>query len=254
MSLRRAPLLALVSLLACGADALVSTGTCNGAQTLAVGGSATGALGVDDCKSPEGESADLYQITLSAQTNFQMTLTPSGFEPWMMMYSGTATSTNPPLVLDMDGSSPLVAKAFLPAGTYTLAVGTANNKPGSYTLQTETTVNTGCVINSWTVVGITLNGTVTPTDCAGAADSRHDLYAFVGKKGQGITVTATMNKPGDVNLAQRTGGDVAHQHVDPPAGGNFSLFALLPADGVYVIDISSVSAANGNAVYTLAIR
>ncbi len=221
--------LLLVPFLAgCPTDAVTGpSGTCGGPQPYTVGATATGKLGENECSGPGGIVGHLFALALTGQTNFAVSMVPSGFEGVV----GLWTASNQ-LVFEASGSGAIGAPVFLPAGQYTLVVGRSKQGAGSYTLSTRTTALTDCGTDAWTIPGASISGTLTESDCAGAPGVRQDIYFIRLAAGQTINATATMDQPGQ--LAVFTGTTVlANKQV--AKGGSASLSYTATSSGVYSV-------------------
>ncbi len=259
MSVRLSFVVGVLFVAGCGADttAAAPPGTCAGAQTLSVGAGATGAIGTDDCKGPTGDFGDLYQFTLSSQTNIELSVAPSGFDAGIILYSGSALdAANGKLVFDLSGSGTIGRNAYLPAGSYFLVVRSNDNKTGSYKVASQLANADGCgTYLNWTLPGANFSGFITATDCAGNGVAKQDIFEFGMKAGQSVTVTATYTRNGDVLLRTGTAGSADLVRKTLAAGGSTSFSFTAPTTDNYRVHfIGEPSLVGGTIGYTASLR
>ena len=205
--MRRVSLLLLLPVLvSCDKLAALTgpSGSCQGPQAYTVGATVTSKLGNNECGGPGDIDGHLYAVTLTQQTNFLVTMTPSGFKGALGIWTADGRR-----VFETNGSGVQSAKVFLPAGQYTIAAGRNALDGGSYTLTSAPTSVDGTPTPPyvWTVRGAVIVGTVTSSDGAGNLGSRFDGYDLVMQAGESITVTATIAQGGTINAGpnQETG-------------------------------------------------
>ena len=250
---RPAIVLLPVLLLGCPADITAPTGKCSGPQPFTVGGAVSAAIGTDDCEIL-GEFGDAYQLTLTGQTNFRVTVTPSGFDAKVAVRAGNAsTPASSTEVFGADGAGPIGATAFLPAGSYFILVGSSNRKTGTYRLDAQPASADGCGSN-WTYPGADLSGTVTTGDCEGALSARQDIYQVQLKRGQAVAVSATLSRNGAV--LWRTGSASSADLVTKvlPQGGSTAFTFTAASDGTYRLHMLGEPSTTGVVTYSATIR
>ena len=240
----------------CSAGGTEPTGACAGPQNYSIGSTASGAIGVDDCKGAAGNFGDIYQMTLTAQSRFSVTVTPSGFNAGVSLFAGLpSAAANATLVYEEVGSGPVGANAFLPPGSYFLFVESNNGKTGNYKLESQTAAAEGCgAYANWTYPGVELAGVVTTNDCAGNEPARQDIYELWLKKGQSVSVSATLNKIGAV--LWRTGSASSANLITKNlnSGGSTAFTFTAPSDDAYRLHVIGEPGTVGVISYTASIK
>ena len=250
---RRTIILVPVLALGCAGGIAAPAGKCNGPQNHTVGSAATAAIGTDDCE-VMGRYGDIYQLTLTGQTNFRVTVTPSGFDAAISLLAGNSSAPGSAIeVFGTDGSGPIGANAFLPAGSYFILVGSSNCKSGTYKLESQSVSADGCGSN-WTYPGADLSGVVTTSDCEGGASARQDIYQIQLKRGQTVAVSAVLNKNGAV--LWRTGSASSANLVTKvlPQGGSAAFSFTATSDDVYRLHVLGELSTTGVMSYSASIR
>lgn len=259
-SLRAAPL-ALVVLAACSKIDNVfgnsSSSSCGGATAYTVGGTATGTLGVNDCKGPNGFSGHLYSLTVSAQTNIKVTAATSAFTPTVTVFTAANKTVGESSV---DGT----VKAFLPAGSYQIFIFSLAGQGGAYTLTSPTTTlgggcrsSTGSLTDAdigFTIKGAEFGGQIVPTDC-GAVNAKMHWYRVRLTGTDTLHTTVTVDKPAGVYLVNTAGAIIANKELTAP--GTWTNTYISTADGAYTLRIesrASGSVSNLPLNYTVALK
>ena len=190
-----AALLSTVAVACAGADGTSPGENCVGPVSFTVGVRVDGSIVDGDCRGPDKERLDVYQISLTGQTNFMLKMTSSGFTGGLGMFTSVTNRLNEPEIFGVDGSGTIGGRLFLPAGTYYLAVG-ADSGGGNYTLESSLAASNDCLLGNWTAAGASFSGTVTTNDCAGNSGARLDIYKLQMTSGRTYTVTVTRDKEG----------------------------------------------------------
>ncbi len=89
---------------------------------ITVGVRVDGSIVDGDCRGPDKERLDVYQISLTGQTNFSLKMT-SGFTEGMGIFTSLTSTLRDPDIFGVDSTGTIGGRLFLPAGTYYLAVG-----------------------------------------------------------------------------------------------------------------------------------
>ena len=258
-SLRAAPF-ALVALAACSKIDSVfgnsSSSSC-GATVYTLGSTATGTMGVHDCKGPNGFSGQLYSLTASAQTNIKVTVVPTGFAPTVSVFTGTNKIVG-------ESSYNGTLRAFLPAGSYQLFVYSLTGQGGAYTLNTPaTTLGGGCLTSDgsltdsdigYTIKGAAITGQIVATDC-GAVNAKMHWYRIRLAGTDTLNTTVTVDKPAGLYLVNTTGAVVATKELSAP--GTWTNTYAATADGTYTLRIESRAAGSISNLplnYTVALK
>jgi len=248
--MRRVSLLMLLPALAsCDKIAALAgpSGSCQGPQSYAVGATVASKLGNNECGGPGDISGHLYAVTLTQQSNFLVSMTPSGFKGALGIWTSDKRS-----IFETNGSGAQSAKVFLPAGLYTIAVGRQGLDGGNYTLTTAPTSVDGTPSPPyvWTVRGAVIVGTVTSSDGAGNVGAKWDGYELVLQAGESVTVTATMDQAGTFSFAPNPGTEVSKV---VPRGGSGTITYTAPTSGNYILRVFGQSPALPNN-YTVSIN
>ncbi len=224
------PLLLALLTTACVDSPAEPTGACFGAGSLDADTTIVNIAYADDCEGPLGTLGDVYQFTLTAQTNILFTQNSSGFLGGLTLFKGQFTNLGQArLIFDVVGAGTVGAKAYLPAGDYFVVAGSAEQKGGSYTLVTAPTSSTPCsdAYFNYTVRGADIAGQLDNSDCSGATASvRQDAYSLWLYLGETITVTTTYSKAGVMSFRR------AGFPGDPDIGTNL-LTANNPVTATY---------------------
>jgi hypothetical protein len=195
------------------------------ARHLSVGATVSSKLGNNECGGPGDIDGHLYAVTLTQQTNFLVTMTPSGFKGALGVWAADGRR-----VFATNGSAVQSAKVFLPAGQYTIAAGRQGLDGGNYTLTTAPTSLDGSTspipVYTWTLRGAVLAGTVAPP--------KWDGYELAMRAGESITVTATMDQGGTINAAPNPGTGV---EKTVPKGGSATITFTAPAAGNCIVRV-----------------
>lgn len=262
MTIRRAcrglTLVALAALAACETPAELA-GSCLGAQSFRPDTSLTNVAFTDDCELPGNITGDVYQFTVSAQTNIRLSQVTSGFEGELALFKGSFNDpTGARLVFEVVGNDTIAAKAFLPAGTYFVVAGSGESAGGTYTLTSAPTTASPCSDTefNWTVRGADLTGTIDGNDCPGAvATVRQDAYSLWLQAGESIAVTTTFTKNGNL-LWRRSGNAAGASLVEYALVGNpLSVTLTAPdANSPYGIHLIGEPPLTGVGTYSISIR
>lgn len=253
-----ATLLLLSVLMACD-DPASPTGTCLGPQVFKADTTVSGVAFTDDCSAPNGFFGDVYQFTVAAQTNVLLTMTSSGFDGALGLFTGTFTGGTAPRLIGKEfGRGAFSFKAFLPAGTYFVVAGSDEAAGGDYTLTSAPTTTTPCaeLIPWFTTRGADITGLLTTADCVGAPGAYQDIFSLEMDAGEQLAVSVEMNKVGFV-LWRRDGSASAANLTQFAA-----LFANVTAQGTFTapdqarfnVNVNSDNLAGGTLAYTLHIR
>ncbi len=249
-------LLLLAALAGCSAVAALTgpSGSCQGPKPYTVGSTASDKLGANECSGPGDMDGHLYTLALTEQSDFAVTMTPTGFEGAVGIWTAAGQ-----VVFQTNGSGSFGAKAFLPTGQYTLVAGRHKIGGGSYSLGTAPTTVAGCADSgpgrgAWTIPGVVIAGAVTSIDCAGNGTAKQDIYSIWLAAGQSITVVASMSQIGNVNVNPApgtTGPDVSKSILK---GGSASLTYTATNRGAYNVHVLSDLGFNPSPTYTLSIN
>ena len=115
-------LLSTVAVACAGADGTSPGENCVGPASFTVGVRVDGSIVDGDCRGPDKERLDVYQISLTGQTNFSLKMT-SGFTEGMGIFTSLTSTLRDPDIFGVDSTGTIGGRLFLPAGTYYLAVG-----------------------------------------------------------------------------------------------------------------------------------
>ena len=185
---RSVALLALAFTLgACSAvEKLTGTGgSCSGPEAITPSGSVSGQTSGAYCKAPDGSMGHVYTLTATQPTALDISVTPSGFQPWIGAFTASGT------LLMQTNTSPWRLKLFLAPGSYLFGVSPVGNKDGSFTLVTAPAEITNCKggpganvsttgeDNGLTMKGAVITGALTNADCGGGT-MRGDTYGLSG--------------------------------------------------------------------------
>ena len=218
----------------CGAvDALTGNDPCKGPAPLVPGSSVSGVTsqGDNNCVSPDGTRQQLFTMTLSQPTNVDFQLTANGFPPHLGIY---ATGKQEIMLTNQ----PPRMMAFLPAGTFTVVVGSTSGRDGTYVLATSPAADhKGCVVReAGTMVGAVLTGSVTADDCIDVP--RHDAYFLLMPTAGTLTISGTVGaRAGILLVGLGTTGVIASREMSAP--GAFTLTVPSLAAGHYGIRIEA---------------
>ena len=241
-------LLLLLPLAGCSklSSVLGPSGQCAGPQPYTIGSTVTGTLGQNECKGPSELSGHIYTFALTAQTNFSVTMTPSGFEGEFGLYS-----SNTAVVPEQKHGGPIVARAFLPLGSYTLVAGRSKGSKGDYSLTTQPAALDGCQsdITNWITPGANVTGVVADTDCQAAGTGRQDIYEIVLASSQTLTVSVAMDQAGAFALFTGSSAVLARNVAK---GGASSFTYTAPSAGSYRVHVQKDQGPPVN--YTMNVR
>jgi hypothetical protein len=159
-------------------------GTCNGPAALATSGTASGSTKGVACKFPDGSQGNLYTLTPSQPANVQVTVTPTGFAPWLGAWTSTGT------LVAATNASPARLRLFLAPGAYQLGVSSVGGSgDGNFTVTTASAELSGCKAGpgggitgedtGMAMKGAVITGAVTDADC-GSGTVRTDTYGLFG--------------------------------------------------------------------------
>jgi serine protease Do len=110
-----------------------TTDPCAQAVAINVGQTRSGALAETDCRLPTNQNADIWRVSLSAQTALRITLTSPAFNAYLILVNANGQV----VAEDDDGSDGTNARitVTVPAGTYYIyATSYYEGQTGSYTL------------------------------------------------------------------------------------------------------------------------
>lgn len=165
---------------------------CTAARTLGIPATLSRALDATDCKRADNRFIEYFNVSGANTAAFQITETSSAFTPSLTLFSAAGTDTigfNAPA---SGGTATFFA--ILPAATYRAgATSLAANATGAYTLTTASLSGvdiTNCP-RGYVAPGVTLNQTISATDCvfSGDATQKSDQYRIFLKAGQVIRIT-----------------------------------------------------------------
>jgi hypothetical protein len=257
--LRLAPL-AILMLAACAKiDSIFgnsSSSSCS-ATVYTLGSTATGTMGVHDCRGPNGFSGQLYSFSATAQTNIRVTVVPTGFAPTVSVFTGTNKIVG-------ESSYNGTLRVFLPADSYQIFVYSLDGRGGAYTLNTPaTTLGGGCLTSDgsltesdmgFTLKGAAITGQIIATDC-GAVNAKMHWYRIRLAGTDTLNTTVTVDKPAGLYLVSTTGAVVANKELAAP--GTWTSTYAATADGTYTLRIesrASGSVSNLPLNYTVALK
>lgn len=242
------PLLVLMTVTACSAtDSTTLGATCAGPKTYAVGSTLNGTTVGANCRKPggsnDGPTGELYNMTLTQQSNFFLTLEATGYPGFVGLYTSSGD------VIDEEGISNTQLKAFLPAGTYQVYVGDTKGAGGAFTLTSPstsldgcTTINGGGVNLGHIVKGASFSGTVVATDC-GNTLAKIDIYEIRVKAGEVLNLSITVDRLSGLSVVNAGGAVVASRELT--AAGSWTTAVTATTAGSYLIRIESRTA-NGS--------
>lgn len=246
--MRRSLLLLAMPLLAgCPVDEDDSFANCAGVAPYTVGSTVNSTVTNNQCAGPGDIEGQLYSISLVAQTNFALTMTPTGFDGVLALYHA-----NGDLIWSDADPGVLGFKVYLPAGNYLVVAGKHRSTGGGYTLTSAVATQDACQPHGMVVVGSSVDGTLTSADCpGGAAGWFNDVYAIRLKTNQTVTFTTTTDRPLRTELyTEATGALLDARNVNNNAGGTLTTTLTASAAGMYRLHVASSSVP---AAYTLGI-
>lgn len=257
--LRVALVVLLVAIVACDNPAS-PTGSCLGPQVFKADTTVSGVAFTDDCSAPNGFFGDVYQFTVASQTNMLLTMTSTGFDGALALFTGTFTGGVAPRLIGKEfGRGAFSFKAFLPAGTYFVVAGSDEPAGGDYTLTSSPTTTTPCTdtsINWYTTRGADITGLLTTADCVGAPGVYQDLFGLEMDAGEQIAVSVEMNKVGGVMWRRDGSASAANisqfSALVPNATASATFTA--PDQAKFNVHVASDNLAGGALAYTLHIR
>lgn len=246
--------LSSVAVACASADGTGPGENCVGPVLYTVGVGVDGSISDTDCTGPDKERLDVYQISLTGQTNFMLKMTSSGFTGGMGMFTSVTSRLSEPEIFGVDGSGTIGGRVFLPAGTYYLAVGSESGR-GNYVLESSLAASNDCSVENWTAAGMSINGVLTSTDCAGNPGVHQDIYFLRMVSGRSYTVTATLQKPGNLLLrpAGASNTDLRSQGTASASGGTLTFSYTPTTTGDYRVHVLS-DFPSGPVGYTLKIE
>ena len=166
---------------------------CNAARTLAVPATLSRSLDAADCKRPDNRFIEYFTVNSTA---FQVLQTSSTFVPSLILTGATKTDT-----LAFHGpasTTPLPAtasfKVFAPTGALTIgATSQGTNVTGAYTLTSVSTAGqniTNCEARVFLVPGVSIDQSISATDCVFTADAtqKSDRFRLYLKPGQIVKI------------------------------------------------------------------
>lgn len=207
---------------------------CAGVAPYVVGATVAATIGNDQCAGPGDIEGHLYSITLATQTNFALTMTPSGFNGVLALYTGAGD-----LVWSAADAGVLSFKLYLPAGNYSVVAGKHQSGGGPYTLTSPAASQDACLPHGMVVPGTSAQGTLTTSDCpGGTAGWYNDVYAIRLKAGQHVTFNTTVDQAVRTELYAEAGGALI-EGKNLNAAGTTSTVLTAPAAGMYRMHIAS---------------
>ena len=229
---------------------------CTAPKSYAAGSTITGTTIGAICKSPDGRLGELYNMTLTQQSNVFLTLATTGFPGFIGLYTASGD------VIDEEGTPDTKIKAFLPAGTYQVFVNDSRSGGGAFTLTSPSVSLEGCTATNGagvnlnggginlghTVKGASFGGTVVATDC-GNALSKTDIYEIGLKAGEVLNLSITVDRLSGLSVTQPGQAIVARQEL--AAAGTWTTTVTATTAGRYQIHIESRTA-NGSSNLPLA--
>lgn len=186
----------------------VGGGTCNGPATIAASQSVSGKTAGQGCKSPDGNYASLYNFTATQPTALEVTVTPSGFQPWLGAFTSGGAR------IGQINTTPWRLRMFVAAGSYQFGVAPVGSSDGTFTIATGPADVAGCLAGpggsqAYADAGIAMKGAmvtgaVNNADC-GNGSVRADSYNIFGATaGSSLTFTITADRA--VNLSVVSNG------------------------------------------------
>jgi hypothetical protein len=207
-----------------------TTSDCPGPRTYAAGSTLSGATDSKSCKGPDGSAGQLYSMTLSQQTNLDVSVAASGFSPFLGAYSAAGETIG-------ENNTDAKLKLFLPAGSYQVFVSSINGKDGSFTLASAPTELTGgTVCAGLTTRGASISGALTSADCGGTL-SKFDAYDIRLGAGASLTVSFAVDRPAGLFVTNATGGTMASREMT--TGGTWNTTITAATAGWYGVRLES---------------
>lgn len=233
---RFALLLALPLLAGCPTGEDDSFANCAGITPYGVGGTIQATVGDNQCAGPGDIDGQLYSMALSTQSNFALTMTPAGFDGVLALYAGSGD-----LIWSDADPGVLGFKVYLPAGNYVVVAGKHRSSGGAYTLTSPLATQDACQPHGMVVVGSSVLGTLTNTDCpGGVAGWYNDVYAIRLKANQHVTFTTTTDRTLRTELySEATGALIDERNVNNNAGGTLTTVLTAPTAGMYRMHVAS---------------
>jgi hypothetical protein len=241
-------LLAVILCAACDQLGSTGAGTCGDTTSYAVGTSQAGKVEQGDCSVPGVPMLDTYIFHTSQVTALQFSL--GSFKGGLSLFKGATVPPNiDSEIFNIEGGGS--ARAFLPAGIYTILVG--GDAPGSYTFSTTETNAAGCT-DKYTTTGIFLSGGVNVDDCAANGGAKQDMFQINMTAGQTIGVNATLVKQGAVAFGNDKNPEMFSKQFDSPTGGTAQFAFTAPTAGYYTLHLFGMPAQFGVSGYGFGIQ
>ena len=199
-----------------------------------------------------------YTIRGTAGTAVRVTMRSSAFDSFLSLGRMTGGSYTL-LRFNDDGAGAgsndaQIDFTFPETGEYVIRANSVSESTGPYTLQVETGVPAGPVVNHAISMGQTVNGALSDKSPQESDGTFYEQYTFNGQAGQTVQIT---QKSSDfdsyLNFGRLTGSSFESLKTDDDgAGGNDSRITFtLPSTGTYAIHANSLSRASGSFTLTL---
>jgi hypothetical protein len=232
---------------------------CANVGTLTIGAAPiAGTLAATDCKfTVDNSPVDPYGLTIGATPAVAIRMQSTALDSYLLLYRGAYSDTVNILAENGDSSATTQTaylRLLLGAGSY-VATANAFSGTGAYTIEAQAW--NGSVENCDQVFitpGITVNQSLTATDCNTAGDTRlSDDYVFKLRANERIDVTMTSTAI-DARLEIRS-LDGALQASDDNGGGgtNAHLVFTTSSERYFYIRATASSTGGSQGAYTLAV-
>jgi hypothetical protein len=248
--------------------ALTSVDTCTPLPVLAPGQTVEGRLRPVDCaRDPFAfldSRYDAYTIRLEQEGMVRLVM-ENVWEitrPYMTLLTAGEAREVGRTSLDVFNRFRYTLYAWLPAGTYVVrvAAGTHNDFHTPYRLTWTQDATDACATVQhhpiWVIPGVTVRGTLSPTDCAAGTVSYLDSYRMQVRAGDPIHATARSTAfDARLQVGSTENGLPMIRADDDGAGGTDARVTFTaPEDGTYGFIVSVAKAPTGTGAYTLEIR
>jgi hypothetical protein len=238
------------------ATAIISD-PCLAKTDYAIGVTASGTLASTSCHLSDGSYADFYSFSVPTDNAYLFTQESSSFDTYLLLSRPDGTPIGENDDADPTTSNSAI-KVLLPAGSYTLRVGSFEaGATGKYSLSSKTTSSsvTGCE-SVFVAVGISTEQALESTDCLWADGPIYaDAFTIFLKEGQSlevsmssVTVDSFLELYEMVSLKQ-----VASNDNRDSSTKDARLTYTAPAAGFFVI-IARSAAGSPTGAYTLTLR
>lgn len=223
--------------------------------TLAIGGSASGALAQGDCEFDDGSFLDLYNVTTTGALNHEIRMSSGNIDTflWLWEPDGSIVGLN-----DDSYETDAAIRIIGPAESLVLGANSYEAQDaGTYTITTSSGARpAGCVTNTFLRPGASFTEAIANTDCeafeAGAGSWEDAYYVFLDN-GAGVTLTyaSTAFDPYLRVYARTSSTAVAAD--DNSGGGTTARLTVRNTSGQrdYFIVVPTTRAAGGVGAYTM---